>query len=361
MTNETHVMKAVADLAGTIGRPVRLMEVCGTHTMTAFRSGLRSLLPEGVALLSGPGCPVCVTPNGYIDHAIAIAEAGRAVVATFGDMIRVPGTQSSLEKARARGAEVAIVYSPLDALQLAGQNPGRRVVFLGVGFETTAPTVAWTILEAARTGVSNYSVLCGHKLIPPAMAAMLSAGEVGIDGFMCPGHVSVIIGSAAYEPICRDYRVPCVVAGFEAADMARAIRMLLQQIVDDRAEVETEYSRSVSREGNTEAQRACEAAFEVGAAEWRGLGPIPGSGLQIREAFAAHDASKVFGDLAVPAQTVETGCLCGEVLRGIRLPTDCGLFGRRCTPEQPIGPCMVSSEGACAAYFKYGGSCRKTS
>ncbi|NQT91197.1 MAG: hydrogenase formation protein HypD [Lentisphaerae bacterium] len=355
MTGVDTCLARLRDLADRMDRPVRIMEVCGTHTMAAFRTGLRSLLPENVSLLSGPGCPVCVTPNGYMDMAVELAECPDAVVTTFGDMVRVPGSRSSLERARAGGADVRVVYSPLDALEAAKQNPGRRIVFLGVGFETTTPTVAWTIREAARTGIENYSVLCAHKTIPEAMEAILESEDVRIDGFMCPGHVSVIIGSGAYESLCRRHGIPCVVAGFEAVDMARAMEMLLLQRVEGRAEVEIEYSRSVSVEGNPEARDVCSEVFEKSDTEWRGIGVIPGSGLKIRDSFRTHDALEMFADVEVEPPVRPTGCICGDVLRGSRTPADCPQFGRSCTPTSPIGPCMVSSEGTCAAHFKYGG------
>lgn len=353
------ITSEIRDLAVRIGRPVKLMEVCGTHTMAAFRTALRSLLPPDVSLISGPGCPVCVTPNSYLDRAIALARLPGTIVATFGDMIRVPGTDSSLERERASGADVRIVYSPLDAIAAAKKDPSRRVVFLGVGFETTTPAVAWTLQEARRAGVANYSVLCGHKTIPEAMAGLLAGGDIGIDGFMCPGHVSVITGSRVYEGICREYRVPCVVAGFEAVDMATAIRMLLRQIAEGRAAVEIEYTRSVTPAGNAAAQQACNAVFEKADAEWRGLGVIPASGLRVRETYSDHDAEKVYrgrmdiGD-SLKKRKKDSGCRCGDVLRGMIPPSECPLFGKRCTPEQPAGPCMVSSEGSCSAHYRYG-------
>jgi hydrogenase expression/formation protein HypD len=346
-------MNRIVQLADEIGRPVQLMEVCGTHTMAAFRTGLRSLLPKEVSLLSGPGCPVCVTPTRYLDRAIAIAREPDTIVMTFGDMMRVPGTESSLDKTHATGADIRVVYSPLDAITAAQENPDKRVVFLGVGFETTMPTVAWTLKEAITKGISNYSILCTHKVVPPAMAALLSADDTSIDGFMCPGHVSVIIGSAAYEPLCKDYHVPCVVAGFEAKDMAMSIMMLLEQIVAGKAAVEVEYSRSVTAEGNQSAQAVCSGVFEVCDAEWRGVGVIPGSGMRIRDEYSAHDAGVIFANLPTPEPRDDPGCLCGEVLRGVKKPTECGKFGKSCTPASPVGACMVSSEGSCAAYYRF--------
>jgi hydrogenase expression/formation protein HypD len=348
------LVREMRALAEELGRPVRFMEVCGTHTMAAFRTGLRSLLPPNVSLLSGPGCPVCVTPDAYLDRAIAIASLPGTRVATFGDLLRVPGTASSLEEARARGAGIRIVYSPSDALELARREPRARVVFLGIGFETTAPAVAWTLGEAQRTKTGNYAVLAANRKIPPAMTALLSGGEVAVDGFLCPGHVSVITGSRAFEPICDRFRVPCVIAGFEAADMARAVVLLLRQLRAGTARVEIQYTRSVSRDGNPGAQAACRDVFVDVDAEWRGLGILPRSGYGIRETLAEHDADILFADLELPEPSAARGCICGDVLRAARQPSDCALFGTRCTPAAPVGPCMVSGEGACAAAYRYG-------
>lgn len=360
MISGAYHLETINQLANRIGRPVRLMEVCGTHTMTAFRSGLRSLLPPTVSLLSGPGCPVCVTPDDYVDSAIAIARQPDTVITTFGDLLRVPGAESSLERERARNADIRVVYSALDALALAGKYPDRKIVFLGVGFETTAPTVAWAIRQASRSGTANFSVLAAHRTMPPAMAALLSGGDLAIDGFMCPGHVSAIIGARPYEFICRDYSLPCVVAGFEADDMLAAITMLLKQIAEGRAKVENQYVRGVSAEGNPEALAIMAEVFEPCDAEWRGLGPIPASGLKIRDAFRAHDAQALFAPHPLHSTTDndtsrrQNHCRCGDVLRGAITPTACALFGTVCTPDAPVGSCMVSSEGTCAAYYRYG-------
>lgn len=348
-------LESIQRLAERIGRSIRLMEVCGTHTMTAFRSGLRSLLPANVALLSGPGCPVCVTPDDYVDRAIAIARRPDAIITTFGDLLRVPGTESSLERERAKGADIRVVYSALDALALAKKQPDRKIVFLGVGFETTAPTVAWSIRQAERDGLGNFLVLSAHRTMPPAMSALLQGGEVAIDGFLCPGHVSAIIGLRPYEFICRDFSLPCVVAGFEADDMLAAIAMLFKQMAEGRAQVENQYTRGVSAEGNSEAQAIMAEVFEPCDAEWRGLGVIPSSGLGIRAAYRAHDAQTVFKPKPCAKSVKRFACLCGDVLRGAKLPTACTLFRTACTPETPVGACMVSSEGACAAYYRYGG------
>lgn len=344
--------RTIAELAGRVGRDVKFMEVCGTHTMVAFRTGLRQLLPASVTLTSGPGCPVCVTDTNYIDAAIDLCRRPGVIVATFGDLVRVPGTHSSLERERAAGADVRIVYSPSDAWVLAREQPGKQVVFLGVGFETTAPTVAWAIWRAHRDRLTNFSVLCAHKTMPQAMEALLKDQEIKIDGFLCPGHVSVITGAAMYKFICERYRIPCVVSGFEAWDMLKSIAMLLAQIVEGRAEVEVEYSRSVTHAGNLAAQQLLAEVFAPSDESWRGIGVIAGSGLAIRPEYAAYDAARVFG-IQFGDGHVNPACRCGDVLRGVITPPQCKLFGRACDPTHPVGPCMVSSEGACAAYYKY--------
>lgn len=351
--SSAHHLETLRELAARLARPARIMEVCGTHTVAAFRSGLRSLLPDNVSLLSGPGCPVCVTPAAYLDRAIALARIERVAIATFGDLLRVPGTESSLERERARGARVKVVYSPLDALRDAAAHPEQQSVFLGVGFETTAPAVAWTIKQAAADRRLNFSVLCAHKTMPQAMAALLRGGDVKVDGFLCPGHVSAIIGSRPYEFICRDYGIPCVVAGFEPADMIQAIEMLLRQIVERRAAVDIQYTRGAGADGNLEALAIMDEVFEACDDDWRGLGIIPGSGLHLRPAFEAYDALQCWPNLSLPQPAAPAGCICGDVLRGARTPAECPLFRTRCTPEMPAGACMVSSEGACAAYFRY--------
>jgi len=337
------------------GRSFTFMEVCGTHTMSVHRYGIRGLLPDNVRLLSGPGCPVCVTPNVYLDTAIALSGLRGVTLATFGDMMRVPGSRSSLERERAEGRDIRVVYSALDAVRLASANPGLRVVFLGVGFETTAPTVAASILEAERLGLLNYFVLSSHKLMPPAMRALVEDPELSIDGFICPPHVSVIIGSEPYRFIAEDYGVPCVIAGFEPLDILQGIYMLVDQRADGRAEVEVQYSRAVTAVGNVRAREIMGRVFEPCDAEWRGLGVIPGSGLSLREGYLRFDPLSALGDVDVGEVREPKGCICGSVLRGAREPTDCPLFGTVCTPDSPVGACMVSSEGACAAYYRYGG------
>jgi hydrogenase expression/formation protein HypD len=350
LRNPELVRSLAERVKGMDAPPAALMEVCGTHTVAIARYGLREALPHGVRLISGPGCPVCVTPQEQIDLFIALGSRKEVILATFGDMVRVPGTERSLEQARAEGAEVIVVYSPMDAVEAAAGGPERQVVFFGIGFETTAPAVALAILDARRQELKNFSVLCAHKLIPPAMMALLES-EVEIDGFICPGHVSAIIGSNAYLPVARSGK-PCVVAGFEAADILRTIQMLLKQIGGGRAEVETEYSRAVRAEGNRKAQALMAEVFQVSDARWRGLGMIPGSGYELADEFAEFDAARRFG-METPAAVEPAGCRCGDVLRGAIQPPACPLYGRQCTPRKPVGACMVSSEGACQAWYRY--------
>jgi len=345
---------AVTTLAEKIPSPcIRLMEVCGTHTMAIFRHGLHEVLPEKIRLMSGPGCPVCVTPAGYVDAAIEMSRLPDTTIVTFGDMFRVPGSESSLENAKASGADIRVVYSPHDALRLARTRPDRRVILLAVGFETTAPVVASLVLGAAAGGSENFLVLCGHKLIPPAMEALVRDGEARIDGFLCPGHVSVVIGTAGYETVAATHHKPCVITGFEPDDILLGVFMLLSQMAQGKSEVEIEYVQCVKPEGNPAAIKQIERVFERCDSAWRGLGEIPMSGLRLRPEFSAHDAEARTGVRIGPGRE-PAGCICGDVLRGVAVPTDCKLFAARCRPETPVGPCMVSSEGTCAAYFKYG-------
>lgn len=332
--------------------PVTFMEVCGTHTMAIYRHGIRQLLPASVRLLSGPGCPVCVTPNSYVDRAIALSREPHITIATFGDMLRVPGSTSSLQRERARGGDIRLVYSTLDALDIARQEPKRQVVFLGVGFETTAPTVAAAIAEAHRSGVSNFTVLAAGKTIFPAMRALVTGPELQLDGFLCPGHVTMVTGTAPYEFLARDHHVPCVVAGFEPLDVLQAILMLLQQRLEQRAQVEVAYRRVVRQEGNPSALAMMNQVFEPVQSEWRGMGMLADSGLGIRRSFAPYDAMKF--EVPVEPTRHQPACACGDILRGLQSPFDCPLFARACTPESPQGACMVSSEGTCAAAFRYG-------
>jgi hydrogenase expression/formation protein HypD len=345
--------KIISSIQAESDREIRLMEVCGTHTVAIFRSGIKNILPKNISLISGPGCPVCVTSNLEIDTAIEIAKSDDVILATFGDMIRVPGSFSSLEKERANGADIRVVYSSLDALNIANQNPNRKVVLFGIGFETTSPTIAGAILSAQNEGVKNFFVLSSHKLIPPAMKMLLEAGEVKIDGFICPGHVSTIIGSKAYDFIAQEYRVPCVIAGFEPIDILQTILMLIRQIKDGKSRVEIGYKRAVRPEGNITALNILSDVFDISDARWRGLGIVPSSGLEIKDKYRQFDAKKAFV-VNVESENEPKGCLCGEVLRGVKTPIECAFFANSCTPDNPIGPCMVSSEGTCSAYFKYG-------
>ena len=333
-------------------KPARFMEICGTHTVAIFKHGIRDVLPDHIDLVSGPGCPVCVTATRDIDKAIKLARIPDVIVTTFGDMVRVPGSESSLKREKGRGADVRMVYSTMDALEVARKNPEKKVVFLGVGFETTAPTIAAAVVTAEAEGMENFSVLSSHKLLPPAMDALLSGGELDVSGFMCPGHVSTIIGTAAYEVVAAQYHTPCVVMGFEPLDILQGIYMLVRQIEAGEALVEIQYRRAVAPEGNLNALKTMDRVFEPCDAPWRGLGVIPKSGLAFRDTYRAFDAEGLF-DLEVPDSPDPAGCKCGDILRGVKTPTDCKLFGSVCTPENPVGPCMVSSEGTCAAYYKY--------
>jgi len=344
----------VAEIGRRVERPVRIMEVCGTHTMAIFRHGIRSLLPEGIKLLSGPGCPVCVTPTSHIDAFLAAADLDRVTIATFGDLIRVPGTGRSLAGARAQGARVEIVYSPMDALTLAQREPERTVVFPAIGFETTVPTIAATILQAERLGVANFLIIGANKTMPGALAALMADQELQVDGLLCPGHVSAIIGSGAYRPLAERYRLACAVAGFEPADILAGLLSLIRQINQGRPGVENCYTRAVSEEGNLRAQHLIDQVFEPADSEWRGLGTIPGSGLVLREQYRRFDGMVQLGIAVQPAPEPK-GCRCGEILKGRMLPPECPLYGKACTPLQPVGPCMVSNEGTCAAYYRYGG------
>ena len=333
--------------------PVRLMEFCGSHTTAILRYGIRQLLPPDIELLSGPGCPVCVTAQTDIDRALNLARVPSVILTTFGDMLKVPGSQGSLAEARAAGADVRIVYSTLDALELARDNPSRQVVFLGIGFETTAPTIAASIAQAAEYGISNYSVYSLAKICPPVIKALLNSGEIRLNGLICPGHVSAVIGTEPYEFIARDHAVACVIAGFEPVDILQAIAMLLTQLLEGHPRVEVAYTRGVGLSGNPTALKLMHKVFEPAAVSWRGMGDVPGSGLKLRPEYAAYDAEKRF-DIAPVPEYKTIGCICGEILRGVKTPADCTLFGLACTPTRPIGPCMVSSEGACAACHSYG-------
>ena len=331
--------------------PVTIMEVCGTHTMAIARYGIREILPEAITLISGPGCPVCVTPNRTVDTIIALSRLSDVIVTTFGDMMKVPGSTSSLDREHAAGSDIRVVASTLESLSLAEKRPDKQVVFLGVGFETTAPTVAAAMMEAKTRGLPNFSVLSAHKTMPQAMEA-LSRGDVPIDGYICPGHVSTIIGSKPYAFLAENFGIGCVIAGFEPLDILQGILMLVRQVAAESPTVEIQYTRAVKPEGNPTAQAALDSVFEPCDSDWRGIGDIPGSGLRIRDAYAEWDAQKRFTVDVEPTREPK-GCLCGQVLQGKVKPPTCRLFGKECTPSNPVGPCMVSTEGTCAAYYKY--------
>jgi hydrogenase expression/formation protein HypD len=332
--------------------PMTFMEVCGTHTVAIYRSGLRSLLPKNISLVSGPGCPVCVTDQGEVDAAIKLAEKKGLVFATYGDMMRVPGTKGSLRNLRTQGSDVRVVRSCDEALDLALKNPTKEVVFLGVGFETTAPSTAAIILEAEEKKVRNFSVLCFHKLVPPALRLLAESRELKVDGFLLPGHVTVVIGVKPYEFLPRDFNISCTIAGFEPLDIMEGLVELARQVHDKDPKVSLLYARAVRPEGNTRAKKFIRRVFDEADARWRGLGKIKNSGLRLKPEFACFDAITRF-DLDIKEVPLPSGCKCGEVLMGKLRPEECPLFSIRCTPDDPVGPCMVSSEGNCAACYKY--------
>ena len=342
----------ISDACGALGRQINIMEVCGTHTVSIFRNGIRSILPKNLKLLSGPGCPVCVTEQGYIDAVLELADRDDCIIATYGDMIRVPGKDSSLETKQAK-ADVKVVLSSEDALQLAKDNPGKTVIFVAVGFETTAPATAVVVKEAAAGAIDNFCILSGHKLVVPAMRALLSEKNHSIDAFLCPGHVSAIIGYGAFAGIVEDFDRPCVVAGFEPVQIIEGLCQICRQLSGGKAELRSVYSAVVTEKGNAAAQQTIDECFEPVDGYWRGLGKIEKSTLKLKDKYARFDTFERFGINEEPGKEIK-GCRCGEVLCGLIEPTECGLFGRSCTPQEPVGPCMVSSEGACAAWFKYG-------
>ena len=352
------LLKAINELVANIDvcrkRPLAIMEVCGGHTHSIFRYGLEGMLPKEIELVHGPGCPVCVLPLGRVDDCVALAEMPDTIFTTFGDAMRVPGSKKSLLQAKADGADVRMVYSPLDALSLARENPDKQVIFFGLGFETTMPSTAFTVLEAKKEGISNFSLFCNHITIIPTVKAILDSPDMQIDGFLGPGHVSMVIGTAPYEFIANHYKRPLVVAGFEPLDVLHSVWMVLKQIAEGRAEIENQYARIVPEDGNDEALEAVAEVFELREFfEWRGLGSIDHSGVRMRKEFAEFDAERKF---TVPDIKIADpkSCQCGEVLKGVIKPFDCKVFGKACTPEMPLGALMVSSEGACAAYYQYG-------
>jgi hydrogenase expression/formation protein HypD len=347
-------MRALADaLAKLVTRPVVLMELCGGQTHSILRYGIDQLLPRAIELVHGPGCPVCVTPLAAIDRAIDLASRPRTIFCSFGDMLRVPGTRGDLFSARARGADVRVVYSPMDALELAAKTPDREVVFFAIGFETTAPANAMAVYQASLRGVSNFSVLVSHALVPPAMEAILGSPDNRVQGFLAAGHVCTIMGHEEYEPIAARYRVPIVVTGFEPLDLLEGIYLCVQQFERGEAKVENQYARSASREGNRPALALLQRVFRVSHKVWRGIGAIPASGFVLRDEFAAFDADRKFPSTQTEPSVEPEGCISGLILQGIQKPGDCASFGTRCTPERPLGATMVSNEGACSAYWRY--------
>ena len=350
------ILARISQLAAQIAqkKPIKLMEVCGGHTHAIFKYGIEALLPDSIELIHGPGCPVCVMPRGRLDDAIALSQQDNVILTTFGDTMRVPGSKKSLLQARAEGADIRLVYSPLDALEIAQKNPEQEVVFLALGFETTAPSTALTVLQAELKNIHNFTLFSNHVVIIPALRALLDNEDLQINGFIGPGHVSMIIGSRPYEFISQDYQQPVVISGFEPLDILQSIWMLLQQLEQRRCQVENQYSRLVQPQGNPRALEAMNQVFELRESfEWRGLGEIPQGGLKLQESYAQFDAEKKFS-LANRQVQDAPACQCGEILKGVLKPWQCKVFGTACTPEHPIGTCMVSSEGACAAYYKYG-------
>ncbi|MCS6860955.1 MAG: hydrogenase formation protein HypD [Abditibacteriales bacterium] len=333
-------------------KPWTIMEICGGQTHAILKFGVDELLPKSITLIHGPGCPVCVTPLELIDKAIEIASRPAVIFCSFGDMLRVPGTNKDLLSVKAHGGDVRVVYSPLDAVKIAQQNPDREVVFFAVGFETTAPANAMAVYQAKRQGIKNFSLLVSHVLVPPAIEAILSSPTNRVQGFLAAGHVCTVMGYTEYEPIAQKYRVPIVVTGFEPLDILQGIYLCVKQLEEGRAEVENQYTRSVRREGNQPAQQLIREVFQVVSRQWRGIGPIPRSGLGLRDEYAEFDAERRF-DVASHHVEESSECISGLVLQGIKKPHECPAFGTRCTPEHPLGATMVSSEGACAAYYRY--------
>jgi hydrogenase expression/formation protein HypD len=332
-------------------KPMRIMEVCGGHTMSIRKFGIHKLLPENIELLSGPGCPVCVTATNFIDKLIVLAQNSDTIITTYGDLIRVPGSRSSLEKERAKGADIRIIYSTLDALKIADQNRYKKIIFPGIGFETTTPSSAVAILEAKKKNLNNFYILSAHKLMPPAMSALIEGGTL-INGYIGPGHVSTIAGSKIYEPLLKKFNISVVIAGFEPVDILQSILMLVRRFEEKSPGIEIQYSRAVTRDGNMKAQEIVGKTFETRDDSWRGLGNIPNSGLKLKSLFEQFDAEAFF-NLRTEELPEPKGCICGEILKGIKKPSHCKLFGKLCTPENPVGACMVSAEGTCAAYYKY--------
>lgn len=350
--NKVLVDNLVAQIAKISKTPITIMEVCGGHTMSIHRYGIPSLLPSTINLISGPGCPVCVTDRSYIDHAIALSQLPKVIITTYGDLIRVPGSSTSLDKEKSKGADIRIVYSILDALQIAQENPNNKIVFLGIGFETTTPPTAAGILNASKLGITNFFVLSAHKIMPPAMSAIIDE-KVKIDGYIGPGHVATITGSRIFQMIPQKYNLGVVISGFEPVDLLQSILMLVLQIENNDQKVEIQYSRVVKEEGNRKAQQMVDTVFESRDEWWRGFGVLKNSGLGIRKEYESFDAEKVF-KVKLEITREDKGCICGAILKGLNKPQDCKLFGTACTPSDPVGACMVSNEGSCHAFYRYG-------
>lgn len=350
--NGEYAKSLVKSIQDVTDKKINIMEVCGTHTMSIFRYGVRDILPENIKLISGPGCPVCVTPQNYIDTALELTLNNDVIIATFGDMIRVPGRKSSLMKRRAEGADIRIVYSPMDTLIMAKENPDKKVVFLSVGFETTAPMTAITAIEAKKLNIKNLFFLTAHKIVPPVMKSLVEDGEVQIDGFLLPGHVSAIIGEKPYEFLAKDYNIPGVVTGFEPLDILKGIDKLINMITRGNYKIVNEYKRIVREDGNIHAIEYLNKVFELTDSTWRGIGLVSNSGYRFRKEYEEFDAMKHF-NIEYKDYDEVSGCRCGDILKGKITPFDCPLFKKICTPENPVGSCMVSSEGTCAAYYRY--------
>jgi hydrogenase expression/formation protein HypD len=344
--------RLLAEIARTVRRPWVLMEICGGQTHTIMRYGLDELLPKNIELVHGPGCPVCVTPLETIDKALELAARPEVILVSYGDMLRVPGSTTDLFTVKARGGDVRIVYSPTDALNIARQNPDRKVVFLAIGFETTAPANAMAVWQAKQEGIGNFSVLVSHVLVPPAIRALMTSSDCRVNGFIAPGHVCTVMGYEEYDALVRDFRIPIVVGGFEPVDLLESVLMLVRQLEKGEAKAENQYVRSVDYQGNLPAQRIIREVFEIADQKWRGIGVIPASGLRVRDEYGDYDASRLFGLASISVEE-PAECISAQVLQGLKKPTDCPAFGVRCTPENPLGAPMVSSEGACAAYYNY--------
>jgi hydrogenase expression/formation protein HypD len=349
--NRQHILSLSAELKKIIRRDITLMEVCGGHTMAIHRFGLHALLPPGVRLLSGPGCPVCVSGQHFIDTAVAFARLPGVITATYGDLLRVPGSSGSLEKEKSAGKDIRVIWSALEAVDIAAANPGNKIVFPGIGFETTAPATAAAIIDARKRRLDNFFILSAHKVMPPVMKELVNDG-VRLDGFIAPGHVTAITGTSIYTELAEKFRLGVVVAGFEPVDLMLAILMLVRQVLEASPKVENQYHRVVKTEGNPIALKLMDEVFELRDDHWRGLGIIRNSGLKLKPAYASFDAEPAF-NLSIPEPAEPKGCICGLVLRGLKTPSDCKLFANTCTPSDPVGACMVSGEGTCATYYKY--------